>query len=307
MTAVETRTAPAASSPWTILRLIQWTSDYLSGKGSSTPRLDAEVLLADLLNLDRIQLYLNFEKPLQPDELASFRQKVKRRAALEPVAYIIGRKEFYGLELRVGPEVLIPRPETELLVEETLALVRGRWPELVEVDGGLALADLGAGSGAVALALARHMPGARIYALDVSPQALALARANAERHGLAGRIFFHQGDLFAPLAGAGLEFQAIAANLPYVPRPAFRDMPVEVRQYEPRLSLDGGEDGLAVIQRAVLEARDHLAADGALLLEIWPDQAGAIRDLAAGRGYPNVKIVQDLAGRDRVAILDAKA
>ncbi len=281
------------------MRLIRWTTDYLAGKGVDTPRLDAEVLLADLLAMDRVRLYMNYDRPLQPEELAGYRSRVRRRAAREPVAYITGKREFYSLELEVGPGVLVPRPETELLVEETVRLAGERWPGLSE----LRLADLGTGSGAVALALASLLPQARIWAVDLSPDALHYARRNAARHNPDGRISLFLGDLLEPLSGQQ-PFHLITANLPYVPEPALADMAPDVRDYEPVLSLGGGADGLDIILRAVEQARPRLADGGALLLEVWPDHGLALQGLASGLGYGDVRIIRDLAGRDRVVVLD---
>ncbi|MFH1091399.1 MAG: peptide chain release factor N(5)-glutamine methyltransferase [Pseudomonadota bacterium] len=287
---------------WTIMKVIRWTADYLARKGVETPRLDAEVLLSDLLGLTRVELYLNFDRPLKSDELADYRHRVQRRAVREPVAYITGHKEFYSLDIQVSPEVLIPRPETELLVDEALFLVRERWPGTED----LKLCDLGTGSGAVALALASELKTACIWAVDVHPLALAVARKNAAGHGLEKRMEFVLGDLLQPFEGAALKFHLITANLPYVPRWAWADMPLDVRDYEPRLGLDGGEDGLDLIRRVVAQAREYLAPQGALLLEIWPTHGPEIVQLAAGFGYGRVKLVPDLAGRDRAAVLDTK-
>lgn len=287
------------SEPWTIIRLIRWTAEYLAGKGAEQARLDAEVLLADLLGLSRVQLYLNFDRPLEPPELAGFRERVRRRAAREPVAYITGRKEFYSLDLAVDRRVMIPRPETEHLVEEAVRLARSRWPESEE----LKIVDLGTGCGAVAVALASELGQARLWALDISEPALEVARANIEAHGLADRISLVQGDLLAPLSEQG-PFHLIAANLPYVPRPAWAELSVETRDYEPRTALDGGEDGLELIGRAAAQTRGLLGPGGALLLEIWPANAAAVQDLGLGLDYAEVRIVPDLAGWDRVAVLE---
>ena len=283
---------------WTVLKIIRWTTGFLTEKGVSTPRLDAEVLLADLLGLSRVDLYLNYDRPLNPEELAGYRDRVRRRAAREPVAYIIGVREFFSLEFEVGPEVLIPRPETEHLVEEALALVQSRWPDLE----GLQAADLGTGSGAVAVVLAARLDTALIWALDVSEKALERAQVNARRHG--SRITFLQGDLYEPLAGRNARFHLILANLPYVPEYAFADMDPEVLKYEPRSSLHGGKDGLDLIERAVAGARQYLAPDGALLLEIWPSHVPSIRTMAEKAGFPTVRAVKDLAGHDRIVVLD---
>ena len=282
--------------------IIRTAAGYLAGKGVETPRLDAEVMLADLLGLSRVELYINFDRPLDAHELAGFRERVRRRAAREPVSYITGKKEFYSLEFAVGPEVLIPRPETELMVDEAAGLARNRWPDHER----LLLMDLGAGCGAVAAALASQLENSVIRVIDVSGAALDTARANADRLGFSDRMIFMKGDLLGPVAGLGLRFHIIAANLPYVPRAAFADMSPEVREYEPRLALDGGQDGLDLIRRAVARARECLEPDGALLLEIWPTHAPEIRALGSKHGYPGVRIIKDLHGRDRVAVLDMK-
>ena len=168
----------SSGEAWTILRLIRWTTEYLEKKGVESPRLDAEVLLADLLHLSRVDLYVNFDRPLNAAELADFRRMILRRAAREPVAYIIGRKEFFSLDFAVGPEVLIPRPETEHLAEEAVRLTRERWPDSGEVR----LVDVGTGSGALALALAHEIEAAAVWALDISAPALHMASSNARRH-----------------------------------------------------------------------------------------------------------------------------
>ena len=270
-----------------------------------TPRLDAEVLLADVLGLDRVRLYINFDRPLDAAELGRYREYVRRRAAREPVAYITGRKEFYSLDLKVGPGILIPRPETELLVDEALALVKERWPD--KGDGGgpeVRCVDLGTGSGAVALALAFHLTRAVVYALDVEERCVARARENAKRLGLEERVVARAGDLLAPMSKADGGIHLIAANLPYVPLGAFADMAPEVRDHEPHSALDGGADGLALIRRAVADARGLLTSDGVLLLEMWPTHAAAVRSLGDQYGYGRVRIVKDLSGRDRMAVLE---
>jgi len=295
--------ASEAPATWTPIRLLRWTADYLTGKGIERARLDAEVLLADLLSMERVGLYLNFDRPLEKHELAAFRERVVRRAAHEPVAYITGRREFYGLDLAVDPRVLIPRPETELLVDLALVHLKDRPPEARDGQQGEGLVDLGTGSGAMALALAHERPEARVWALDVSGEALEAARTNASRLGLETRIEFLQGDLLAPLAGLGQSFDLILANLPYVPRSAFNDMPADVKDFEPHLALDGGEEGLDFILPTISQALSLLAPGGALILEIWPPTAEAILARAKAEGYGTASVHQDLAGLDRAVVL----
>lgn len=285
---------------WTVLRIIRWTTGYLEGKGVDSPRLDAEVLLADLLKMRRIDLYVNYDRPLSPDELAGYREMVKRRAAREPAAYIIGRKEFYSLDFKVSSAVLIPRPETETLVDEAVDLARKRFSYKPQ----LKLADIGTGSGAVAISLASELKNALVWAVDISERALDVARVNIEGHKLEDRVNLIRGDLLEPLLDIGEKFDIITANPPYVPLPAFNDMEPEVRDWEPHLALAGGEDGLLLIRRLVSRAVELLASNGALLLEVWHEHAPELRRLGEQYGFGRTKIVTDLSGRDRVAVFD---
>jgi release factor glutamine methyltransferase len=287
------------SDTWTVLKILRWTTEFLKNKGVETARLDAEVLLADLLGLSRVDLYLNFDRPLIAEELAGYRERVKRRGAREPVAYIIGRKEFYSLELKVNKDVLIPRPETELLVDEALELVRERFP-----NGDLALADVGTGSGAIAMALASELERAQVWATDIWETSLEVARENAERLGVSDRLVFLDGDLAAPLITLNQRFHLVLANLPYVPEAAFEDMAPDVRVFEPRRCLAGGTDGLDLIRRLVETAPDLLVPGGALILEIWPDHGKALKEFGASLGFSTVRIRKDMAGRDRVAVME---
>ncbi len=295
--------AGSQTEPWTVLRLIRWTTNYLAGKGVARARLDAELLLADLLGLTRVELYLNYDRPLLSPELAGFRERVRRRAMFEPVAYIIGRKEFYSLELKVNPQVLIPRPETELLVDQALQLAQARLSGPEKEVGPLRIVDLGTGCGAIVIALACNLPQAEFWALDLSESALETAGVNAAAHGLTERITFIKGDLLSPLKDQAGFFHLIVANLPYVPRSAFNDMDPDVKDFEPRLALDGGEDGLDLIGEAIKQAHPLLRPQGALLLEIWPTHARRITEMGESGGYDQVSVFKDLSGRDRVAVL----
>lgn len=293
-----------SSQPWTILRLIRWTTDYLADKGVPKPRLDAEVMLASLLGLKRVDLYLKYDQPLDQKELAGYRNMVRRRANREPVAYIVGRKEFFGLELKVDPRVLIPRPETELLVDEALRLAGEKWsapdgPKSVPIN----IIDLGTGSGAIALALVTQLPSASIWALEISESALEVARENAGRFESGLRIRLAQSDLFSAVSDQAEFFHLILANLPYVPEKFFSEMDPDVRDFEPRQALDGGEDGLVFIKRAIIQARPLLKSGGALILEIWHTSASQIEKYAHEYGYGDVRIIKDPAGHDRVAVL----
>jgi len=292
------------SQPWTILRLIRWTTDFLTDKGVPKARLDAEVMLASVLGLKRVDLYLNYDQPLNQEELAGFREMVRRRAKREPVAYIVGSKEFYGLELKVDPRVLIPRPETELMVDEAIRLVGEHWPAPKEQESAhINIVDLGTGSGAIALALASQLPMASIWALDVSASSLEVAGENAGRFEDGARVRFMQSDLLTAVLDRADFFHLILANLPYVPRDFFSKMEPDVRNFEPGQALDGGEDGLKYIKKAVIQAGPLLLTGGGLLLEIWHTAAPQIRQLAAEHGFGEVRIIKDLTGYDRTAVL----
>jgi release factor glutamine methyltransferase len=273
---------------WTLLRVLRWTQGRFSERGLPTPRLDAEVLLAHVLGYDRVALYTHFDQPLQAAELTAYRELIKRRLAGEPVAYLVGKKEFRSLELRVDARVLVPRPETETLVEVALT-VAGETAKIV---------DIGTGSGAIALALAKARPAASVWAVDRSPEAAGLARENAERLGLA--VDVRVGDLFEPVA-ADAPFDLVVSNPPYIPSGEVPGLPPEVRK-EPHLALDGGADGLVVIRRLIAGALPLLRPGGGLALEVGAGQAPAVRALMDAAGYAMTAVTRDLAGIERVVL-----
>lgn len=268
----------------------------LSAAGCDTPRLDAEVLLAHALGQDRGWLYAHPEYALAPDRLGAYQALITRRAGREPVAYLTGHKEFFGLDLVVTPGVLIPRPETERLVEIALQI-----PETGARSDMMVIADVGTGSGAIATALAMHVRAAHVFATDISAAAVAVARYNAARHGVAGRVDCLQGDLLAPLRGT---FHLIVANLPYLSRVDLAAAPPEVAHWEPRLALEGGPDGLAALRRLLASAANRLQPAGALLAEIGAGQGADVLALA-DQHFPRamVEIAQDYAGLDRVLVV----
>ncbi|NJC87253.1 MAG: peptide chain release factor N(5)-glutamine methyltransferase [Desulfuromonas sp.] len=272
---------------WTVLKLLRWTADYFAGRGIDSPRLDAELLLAATLELDRVGLYLNFERPLQADELVAYREKVRRRAGREPLAYILGETEFWSLPLKVTPAVLIPRPDTELLVEEALK----------RLPGATRVLDVGTGSGALAIALAHERPECRVTAIDLSSTALAVAMENARLNGVGERIDFLQADLAALPAGP---FALIVANPPYIPTGDLATLMPEVREFEPQLALNGGGDGLDAYRALARQAGAILAPGGWLLVEIGIGQAASVRELLAAAGLAELFISRDLAGIERV-------
>lgn len=278
---------------WTILRVLQWTADYFRRKGLTQPRADAEVLLAHVLNTERIQLYLRHDQPLGPLELARFREAVRRRATREPAQYITGRQEFWSLDLEVSPAVLIPRPETELLVELSLKLLPNRPSRVL---------DLCSGSGAIALALASERTDLHIVATDRSLEAIELARRNAARNGLKERVQFLVADLFEGLALARARFDVIVSNPPYVGDDELASLAPEVRDHEPMLALrGGGPDGTETLGRILDAFPAFLEPGGTLLLEIGPSQREAMEGRARLlAGSPTVEFHRDYADLTRV-------
>lgn len=282
----------AGDGIWTIGRLLQWSEGFFREKGIETPRLDAEVLLAHVLEKPRIYLYVHYDQPLDPRELAAYRGFVRRRAVREPVAYLLGERAFMGLTFVVSPAVLVPQPDTETLVSEAEKRLRGK--------SGARIADVGTGSGAIALSLLHALPDLIAAAVDVSLAALKVARENAARLALMDRVAFYEGDLLAPLLGQ--TFDAILSNPPYIPRNDIAALPPEV-QAEPHLALDGGADGLDFYRRLTREAAAFLRPGGFLAVEAGQGEAAAILDMARANGWAEVEIAQDLAGIDRVVTM----
>lgn len=279
---------------WTIRRLIQTTAEYLESKGSPSARLDTELLLSRALDTDRVQLYLRMDQPLLPAELDAFRELVRRRATHEPVAYILGRREFYGVSLEVSPAVLIPRPETEVLVDAVLE-------ELPE-DSQARVLDIGTGSGAIALAVLKERPQVSAIATDVSTEALALAKKNAEALRLSGRIEFREGSLLEPLE-SGERFEIVASNPPYITEAEMAGLMPDVRDFEPRGALTPGGDGLALVRQIVEGAGPFVKPGGLLLVEIGATQGEAAYALAEAAGaWQDIEVRRDLAGLDRTLI-----
>jgi release factor glutamine methyltransferase len=279
---------------WTIGRLLDWTAGFLKQKGSESPRLDAEVLLAHALGCRRLDLYTRYEEPAPEDGRQRFRELVRQRIEGCPVAYLVGRKEFFSLEFEVNRDVLIPRPDTECVVVECLRLAKA----LAEPR----VLDVGTGSGAIAVAVARQHKGARVTAVDVSAAALAVAARNAAKHGLAERVRFLEGDLFGPIP-AGERFDFILSNPPYIAREDMENLPVGVRHYEPHLALDGGPGGYAVFDRLIAEAPRFLEPGGYLIVEIGSPQEGPARERVAARpDYELGKTIRDGSGHPRVLV-----
>lgn len=264
--------------------------------GSDEATLEAEILLMHVAGLERAGLYARLEDELTPGQSREFESYVRRRVAHEPVPHITGHKEFFGLDFEVTPAALIPRPETETLVELVLAFVRDRF-----AGSRVAVADIGTGSGIIAVSLAHELPNATVIATDTASEAISLARRNAERHGVADHINLLEGDLLEPLKAP---VDIIAANLPYVTSADWEALPPEIREHEPRSALDGGPDGLRVVARLLATAPPHLRLGGALFEEIG-DEHGARAAEMARRHFPgaDVRVERDLSGRDRVLVV----
>lgn len=289
---------------WTIGELLKVSADYLKQKGIDSPRLGAEILLAHQLHLTRVKLYLQYDQPLTEQEVEGYRALIRRRLSREPVQYITGTQEFWSMEFIVNPSVLIPRPETEVLVEQAVSLSKQN-PNLQEE--GVNLLDLGTGCGALAVALAREFKKALIWATDLSEEALQVARRNAERHGVRDRIEFRAGDWFTPFAGKAARFDMILSNPPYIPAEAFETLAPEVRDHEPRSALDGRAQGMHDIARILREATAYLVPGGWILMEMDPEQTQkAVKVIEETGQFAEHRRVQDYSRRYRVVMARKK-
>jgi release factor glutamine methyltransferase len=280
------------TEPWTVRRVIAWIQGDFERRSIDSARLEADLIVAHVLALKRIALFLDLDRPLMDSELSRIRQLVERRRGHEPMAYILGEREFYGRPFSVNRAVLIPRPDTETLVERALQFLRAS-----SLEGGVL--DLCVGSGAVAVSLAAELPQRRVLATDLSPEALAVARQNAERHGLGERIEFRQGDLFQPI-GAEERFACITVNPPYIGSDEMATLAADVRDFEPRLALDAGQDALVFYRRLAREAGAHLLPGGMLLAEVGYTQAEAVMALWKEAHFEDVCVHRDLGGIPRV-------
>jgi release factor glutamine methyltransferase len=283
---------------WTVKRLLEWTAQFFARKNVDSPRLSGEMLLAFVLGVPRVKLYTDYGKVLGEGELARFRELVRRAGAQEPIAYLTGMAPFFNLDLVVSPAVLIPRPDTETLVENVVQLVRA-------VPGFEAprVLDVCTGSGCIGLAVARAVKGAVVVGTDISEAALEVARGNAARLGLAERVVFLHGDLYEALAGTAeaQPFDLVLSNPPYIPSGDIADLDASVRDFEPRIALDGGTDGLSVIRRVIEGARDRLRPGGRVYVETQFDQGERVLELAAECEWlDDVRILRDAAGHQRV-------
>lgn len=285
---------------WTLLELLNWTTEYFKEAEIENPRLNAELLLSEVTGMERVMLYAHFEDVASPPVRKEFRRLVRERAFRQPLQYLLGRAEFYGRELKVTPGVLIPRPETELVIDKCLEKIP------VACASDFRIADLGTGSGAIAVTLACERENAVIYAVDNSEAALRVARDNAEKLGVAGRIDFLEGNICEPLRkadGAIAPLNMIVSNPPYIPTNRIEKLQPEVRDWEPKAALDGGDDGLDIVRMIVASAPEHLGESGWLVMELGERQAGDVREVigkhpALDEG--TIEIVRDGTGCERV-------
>lgn len=276
----------AKPAPWTTLKVLDWTKTYLTEKGIENARLEAEWLLCEVLSLNRVGLYLNFDKPLQEDELATFRSMVARRAKREPLQHILGTQEFMGLEFSTTAAALIPRHDTEVLVTEALRAAPAARRVL----------DIGSGSGCIAIVIARNLPDATVISVDISPEAIELARCNAVRNEV--RVDFRQGSIFEPVQGE--RFDLIVSNPPYISEADIEKLQPEIRDFEPMIALAGGADGLDFYRHIIPLAPDHLTPGGWLLLEVGAGQSEEVTEIFANNSFSAIFSTKDPAGIDRV-------
>ena len=282
--------------PWTVLRLLQWTTDYFRDKGSESPRLDAEVLLAHARDCSRVALYTAFEEEPDEEQRTALREMVRRRGEGAPVAQLVGYKEFYSLRFRVNEHTLIPRPETEHLVIEALDWLKARSDRDTPVD----VADVGTGSGAIAVSIAVHSPAAHLVATDVSSDALKIAQYNANEHAVADRIEFVASDLLTEVASPE-QFDLICSNPPYISEDEYAELSREVREHEPVSALLAGPKGTEVIERLVESANRRLKPGGQLIIELSPMIADACADrLTQHAGWDEPRFIKDFSGHRRI-------
>ncbi|MCI6283583.1 peptide chain release factor N(5)-glutamine methyltransferase [Selenomonas sp.] len=298
---------------WTIGRILKWTEHFFQEKGIESPRIDAEVLLGHVLKKERIYLYVHFEEPLQPEELTAYREAIKKRVQRVPVAYIIGRREFMGLTFHVTEDTLVPRPDTEILVQAAVERLKKR-------EGDVHFADIGTGTGAICLSVLTYVPDATADTVDISEAARKVAEENAEALGVADRVMFYTGDLLAPLCAAQADvdasgddepqaearaarYDAILSNPPYIPDADIASLAPEVRCKEPRTALAGGPDGLAFYRRLIADSPALLKDDGFLAVEVGIHQAKAVAQMATDSGnFARTEILKDYGGVERVVV-----
>jgi len=283
---------------WHIVDLINWTTEYFQKRNIPTARLDAELLLGCVLGKERLQLYLDFDKVVQKEHLSQYRELVKKRAEYVPVAYLTNQREFMSLKFYVNENVLIPRPETERLVETVLDM---------QSDDCIIL-EVGVGSGAIAVSLAKNRPNWKIFATDISEEALQVAEENAHQHEVNDQITFLHGDLFEPLSGKSEKFDWIVSNPPYIPSDRIPTLASDIKDYEPWLAINGGADGLDITRRLIAAAPDFLTVMGKLALEMDDTHSEAVKKLISeNTEYADCEVIKDYADVDRVVVAQRNA
>ncbi len=283
----------AVNKEWTILSLLEWSAEYLQEKGFESTRLNAELLLCHTLQCERIQLYTNFDKPLTPNELSVYKSYLKRRLSHEPVQYILGETEFMGLTLKVDKRVLIPRPETEILVEQVI--------ELVKTIGAKSILDIGTGSGNIPVSLAKFINEIEIDSMDISKDALDVARSNADVHNVGNRIRFIHGDVHSYTDHLNNHsYDIIVSNPPYISSSEFTSVVSEVSEYEPSIATTDGGDGLTFYRTIQSAGKQLLKSNGWLIVEVAYNQSKEVAGLFASAGYKDIETISDYAGIERI-------
>ena len=284
---------------WTVRDIMDWTCDYLERKGDEHPRLSAEWLLCSALDISRIQVYMNFDEPLNADELTRMREGVKRRAQGEPLQYVTGEMPFRHIVLQCKPKVLIPRPETEILVDKCLEVAKA-----IHDQEPVRVLEIGTGTGCISCSLAYEAPYTQVVATDISPDAFELARRNVDALGLESQVEVNLCDLVAGLDDKDKDnFDLIVSNPPYIPSRVMEELPYEVQGFEPHLALDGGADGLDVYRRILAEATEYLKSGGYLAVELFEESLEEASRLALATGkYDRTEIVDDLTHRNRIIL-----
>ncbi|MEW5909964.1 MAG: peptide chain release factor N(5)-glutamine methyltransferase [Thermodesulfobacteriota bacterium] len=296
------RQNPSPVLEWTVLKLLNWSVSYFKDRGIEAPRASAEILLSHVLNLKRIELYVRYDQPVVSEELKRFKVLVRRRIQGEPVSYITGVKGFWSSDFKVTRDVLIPRPETEHLVEAALKIASTLISQ--HHQNPLRILELGTGSGAIVVSLAQKIENGLFFASDRSVDAIKVAQANAQSHGLEKQISFFSGNWFLPLKNKGIRFDLIISNPPYIPSSEIDSLQPEICRFEPRPALDGGPDGLDSLRHLIDHGHEYLSEPGKLLLEIGHDQKEAVERIAADSSrYGNINFFKDLSGINRVACM----
>jgi release factor glutamine methyltransferase len=296
----------SSGNEWTILKVLKWTTSYFKSRSIESPRPSAEILLAHILKINRIDLYLQYDQPLNSNELEKFKALIKRRASHEPVAYITGIKEFWSLELVVTKDVLIPRPDTECIVEASLSLLSGASDGNSELTP-MHILDLGTGSGAIVLALAKEQPMHNYFASDCSIEIIKVAKKNAKKNNFDEKVSFFTGDWLSPLNDEKISFDMIISNPPYIRTGDIAGLQPEIYEYEPRIAIDGEEDGLSSLKHIICSAHTLLKRYGTLLLEIGHDQRDAVSRIIENCGkYENIVFSKDYSGYCRVVQMSKK-